>query len=128
LQRLKAILDYVDLIRVDHFRGLEAFWAVKEGETTAMNGEWVEAPGTELFETVLTRTGQPAHSGGRPGGDYPRSRSPAGQVRIPGMKILHFAFGSDNYNPYLPFNYIPNCLVYTGTHDNDTTVGWYDKF
>jgi 4-alpha-glucanotransferase len=84
LQRLKAILDYVDLIRVDHFRGtLQAFWAVPPGKTTAMNGEWVEAPGYELFETVKRELGSLAHSGGRPGGDYPRCRKAAGYLRVP---------------------------------------------
>jgi 4-alpha-glucanotransferase len=127
LQRLKAILDYVDLIRVDHFRGFEAFWAVKEGEPTAMNGEWVEAPGTELFETVLQELGSLPILAEDLGVITPEVEALRDKFEFPGMKILHFAFGSDNYNPYLPFNYIPNCLVYTGTHDNDTTVGWYDK-
>jgi 4-alpha-glucanotransferase len=127
LQRLKAILDYVDLIRVDHFRGFQAFWAVKAGETTAMNGEWVEAPGAELFETVRQELGTLPILAEDLGLITPEVEELRDKFEFPGMKILHFAFGSDNHNPYLPFNYVPNCLVYTGTHDNDTTVGWYNR-
>jgi len=127
LQRLKAILDYVDLIRVDHFRGFAAFWAVPAGEDTAMNGEWVEAPGYELFETVKRELGSLPILAEDLGVITPDVEKLRDTFEFPGMKILHFAFGSDNNNPYLPFCYIPNCLVYTGTHDNDTTLGWYEK-
>jgi len=127
LQRLKAILDYVDLIRVDHFRGFAAFWAVPAGEDTAMNGQWVEAPGYELFETVKRELGTLPILAEDLGVITPDVEKLRDTFEFPGMKILHFAFGSDNNNPYLPFNYVSNCLVYTGTHDNDTTLGWYEK-
>lgn len=127
LQRLTAILDYVDLIRVDHFRGFQAYWAVPEGETTAMNGDWVEAPGAELFETIGQKLGSLPILAEDLGVITPEVEALRDQFEFPGMKILHFAFGSDNNNPYLPANYTHNCLVYTGTHDNDTTVGWFNK-
>lgn len=127
IQRLSAILDYVDLIRVDHFRGFEAYWAVPEGEITAMNGQWVTAPGVELFETVAEKLGSLPILAEDLGVITPEVEALRDRFEFPGMKILHFAFGSDNGNPYLPTNYPRNCLVYTGTHDNDTTVGWFEK-
>lgn len=127
LQRLKALLDYVDLIRIDHFRGFQAYWAVPAGETTAMNGEWVEAPGEAFFKTVKEELGSLPILAEDLGVITPEVEALRDQFDFPGMKILQFAFGSDHMNPYLPFNYTRNCLVYTGTHDNDTTVGWFSK-
>jgi 4-alpha-glucanotransferase len=127
LQRLTALLDYVDLIRVDHFRGLQAYWAVPAGETTAMNGQWVEAPGAELFDTVKQKLGSLPILAEDLGVITPDVEALRDQFEFPGMKIIHFAFGSDNNNPYLPCNYTHNAVVYTGTHDNDTTVGWFEK-
>ena len=127
LQRLKALLDYVDLIRIDHFRGFQAYWAVEAGETTAMNGKWVEAPGEEFFQTVKQELGSLPILAEDLGVITPEVEALRDKFGFPGMKILQFAFGSDRHNPYLPFNYLPNCLVYTGTHDNDTTVGWFEK-
>lgn len=127
LQRLKAILDYVDLIRIDHFRGFQAYWAVPEGETTAMNGAWVDAPGEAFFETVKQELGSLPILAEDLGVITPEVEALRDQFEFPGMKILQFAFGSDNNNPYLPYNLPRNCVVYTGTHDNDTTVGWFNK-
>ncbi|MEB3268136.1 MAG: 4-alpha-glucanotransferase [Leptolyngbya sp.] len=127
LQRLKALLDYVDLIRIDHFRGFQAYWAVPEGETTAMNGEWVDAPGEAFFNAVKAELGTLPILAEDLGVITPEVEALRDQFDFPGMKILQFAFGSDHMNPYLPFNYVRNCLVYTGTHDNDTTVGWFDQ-
>ena len=127
LQRLKALLDYVDLIRIDHFRGFQAYWAVPEGETTAMNGAWVEAPGEAFFNAVRAELGTLPILAEDLGVITPEVEALRDQFDFPGMKILQFAFGSDHKNPYLPFNYVRNSLVYTGTHDNDTTVGWFDK-
>lgn len=125
LQRLQALLEYVDLIRVDHFRGFRAYWAVKQGETTAMNGEWVEAPGEAFFETVKQELGSLPILAEDLGVITPDVEELRDRFNFPGMKILQFAFGSGPDNPYLPFNYQRNYLVYTGTHDNDTTVGWF---
>jgi len=127
VQRFRAMLDYVDLIRVDHFRGFQAYWQVKQGETTAMNGEWIEAPGEELFEVIAQELGYLPILAEDLGVITPEVEALRDQFSFPGMKILQFAFGSGPDNPFLPFNYSRNCLVYTGTHDNDTTVGWFSQ-
>ncbi|MGG6239768.1 4-alpha-glucanotransferase [Nodosilinea sp. AN01ver1] len=127
IQRINALLGYVDIIRVDHFRGLQAYWGVPAGEDTAMNGEWIDAPGTELFETVRQKFGSLPVMAEDLGMITPEVEALRDEFEFPGMKILHFAFGGDSTNPYLPFNYVPNSVVYTGTHDNDTTVGWFEK-
>ncbi|MDB9528128.1 4-alpha-glucanotransferase [Oscillatoria sp. CS-180] len=127
LQRLKSLLSYVDLIRIDHFRGFQAYWAVKEGETTAINGQWIEAPGEAFFTTVREEFGSLPILAEDLGLITPEVEALRDKFDFPGMKILQFAFGGDHTNPYLPFNYVQNSLVYTGTHDNDTTVGWFDR-
>jgi len=125
VERVRGLLAYVDLIRIDHFRGLESFWSVPAEEETAINGEWVKAPGKALFNTILQELG-----------NLPIMAEDLGDIdqavidlrdhfSFPGMNILHFAFGSDANNPYLPFNVVPNSVIYSGTHDNNTTVGWY---
>ncbi|NJM70974.1 MAG: 4-alpha-glucanotransferase [Scytonema sp. RU_4_4] len=124
--RFEAMLDYVDVIRVDHFRGFEAYWAVKKGEETAVNGEWIKAPGEELFETIKQQLGKLPVMAEDLGVITPEVEALRDKYEFPGMKILQFAFGSDPGNPFLPFNYSRNCIVYTGTHDNDTTVSWFN--
>ncbi len=125
LRRFHTMLDYVDLIRVDHFRGFESYWQVKQGETTAINGEWVQAPGAQLFEALNQELGSLPILAEDLGIITPEVEALRDQFGFPGMKILHFAFGSGASNPYLPHSCPRNCLVYTGTHDNDTTVGWF---
>lgn len=127
LQRFEAMLDYVDIIRIDHFRGFEAFWAVPQGEETAINGEWVKAPGAELFTAIKDKFGKLPILAEDLGVITPEVEALRDQFQFPGMKILQFAFGSDPGNPFLPFNYVRNAVVYTGTHDNDTTVGWFNS-
>ena len=127
LQRVKALLEYVDLTRIDHFRGFQAYWAVPEGEETALNGEWIEAPGEAFFNAVKAEFGSLPILAEDLGVITPEVEALRDQFGFPGMKILQFAFGDNASNPYLPFNYVQNCLVYTGTHDNDTTVGWFDQ-
>lgn len=127
VQRFEAMLDYVDVIRIDHFRGFQAYWVVKQGETTALNGTWVEAPGEALFRVVGQKLGKLPVLAEDLGVITPEVEALRDQFEFPGMKILQFAFGSDPGNPYLPFNYSRNCVVYTGTHDNDTTVGWFNQ-
>ena len=127
VQRFQALLDYVDLIRIDHFRGFEAYWVVKQGETTALNGEWVKAPGEAFFEVLNEKLGQLPIMAEDLGVITPEVDALRDRFEFPGMKILQFAFGGDAGNPYLPFNYPRNCVVYTGTHDNDTTVGWFNQ-
>ncbi|MEM9164123.1 MAG: 4-alpha-glucanotransferase, partial [Cyanobacteria bacterium P01_F01_bin.4] len=125
IQRVKSSLEYVDLIRIDHFRGFEAYWAVPQGAPTAMNGQWIEAPGEALFETIEGELGRLPFLAEDLGTITPEVEALRDRFDFPGMKILQFAFGSDHRNPYLPFNVDRNFLIYTGTHDNDTTVGWY---
>ncbi len=127
LQRLRVLLAQVDIIRIDHFRAFAAFWAVPEGEETAINGRWIKAPGNAFFETVEKELGQLpflAEDLGEIDQDVEDLRD---RFNFPGMKILQFAFGGDDKNPYLPFNVDRNFVIYTGTHDNDTTVGWYNQ-
>lgn len=125
VQRFEAMLDYVDIIRIDHFRGFEAFWAVEKGEETAMNGEWIKGLGEELFDTIKQKLGKLPVLAEDLGVITPEVEELRDKYEFPGMKILQFAFGSDPGNPFLPFNYPRNAVVYTGTHDNDTTVGWF---
>ncbi len=127
LQRLRALLTQVDIIRIDHFRAFAAFWAVPEGEETAINGEWVEAPGDAFFETVEKELGQLPFLAEDLGLIDEKVADLRDRFNFPGMKILHFAFGGDHKNPYLPFNVDRNFVIYTGTHDNDTTVGWFHQ-
>ncbi|MDC0834606.1 4-alpha-glucanotransferase [Leptolyngbya valderiana BDU 20041] len=127
MQRFHAVLDRLDLIRIDHFRGFEAYWAVPGDEETAMNGEWVEAPGYEFFDRLKEELGELPIVAEDLGIITPEVEALRDRFKFPGMKILHFAFDSGRDNPYLPFNYdSKNFVVYTGTHDNNTTVGWYE--
>ncbi len=127
IQRFRATLEYVDLIRIDHFRGFCAYWAVEHGEETAMNGEWIEAPGTAFFQMLKQELGSLPILAEDLGVITPDVVALRDQFEFPGMKILQFAFGSDTDNPFLPFNYERNYVVYTGTHDNDTTQGWFSQ-
>ncbi|WP_143437705.1 4-alpha-glucanotransferase, partial [Hydrocoleum sp. CS-953] len=128
VQRIQSMLNKVDWIRIDHFRGLSAYWAVPQGETTAINGEWVEAPGKALFETINEKLGTLPIIAEDLGIITPDVEELRDKFEFPGMKILHFAFDSGSGNPYLPYNYnSSNWVVYTGTHDNNTTVGWFNN-
>ena len=127
VQRFIATLDYVDIVRIDHFRGFEAYWAVKQGETTAINGEWIKAPGEELFQVLSDKLGKMAIMAEDLGTITPEVYALRDRFDIPGMKVLQFAFGGGPDNPYLPFNYERNFVVYTGTHDNNTTLGWFNQ-
>ncbi|MEH2142525.1 4-alpha-glucanotransferase [Nostoc sp.] len=126
VQRFEAMLDYVDIIRIDHFRGFEAYWAVPQGEETAINGKWVEAPGDAFFEVIRQKLGKLPVLAEDLGVITPGVEALRDKYEFPGMKILQFAFSADAANPFLPFNYPRNAVVYTGTHDNDTTLGWFD--
>lgn len=125
LRRFQAELQRADLVRVDHFRGFQACWAIPASEPTAINGRWEEAPGKALF--LALRAVSPelpiiAEDLGIITPDVEALRLAFG---FPGMKILQFAFDSGADNPYLPHNFEPGCVVYTGTHDNATTLGWW---
>ena len=127
VQRFEAIFAYVDVTRIDHFRGFDAYWAVKRGQKTAMEGEWIKAPGTALFEVINEKFGNLPIIAEDLGVITPEVEALRDRFEFPGMKILQFAFGAGPGDPFLPFNYVRNCVVYTGTHDNDTTVGWFNQ-
>jgi len=127
VQRFEAIFAYVDVTRIDHFRGFDAYWAVKRGQDTAMEGEWINAPGTALFEVINEKFGNLPIIAEDLGVITPEVEALRDRFEFPGMKILQFAFGAGPGDPFLPFNYVRNCVVYTGTHDNDTTVGWFNQ-
>jgi 4-alpha-glucanotransferase len=126
IARFRHMLEFVDVVRIDHFRGFEAAWEVPADATTADKGSWVRGPGEAVFTAIGAALG-----GGAPvvaedlGLITDEVRALLKATGFPGMKVLQFAFGGGSDNPYLPHNYAdPNCVVYTGTHDNDTTRGW----
>lgn len=128
IQRIKGMLEYVDIMRIDHFRGFEGYWAVPKGETTAINGEWLSAPGDKFFSILEEELGVLPIIAEDLGVITPEVEHLRDKYKFPGMKVLHFAFDSDRANGFLPYNYVDrNWVVYTGTHDNDTTVGWFEK-
>ncbi len=126
-QRLKSQLDMFDILRIDHFRGFEAAWEIPADEETAINGKWVKAPGKLLLQTLEKEFGRIPLIAEDLGEITPEVDKLRTEFKLPGMKILHFAFGDSAENPYLPHNYEPNTVVYTGTHDNDTTLGWFNS-
>lgn len=128
IRRVKQNLSLFDMIRVDHFRGFVAYWEVPSAEKTAVNGRWVEAPAENLFTTLLKHFPYLPIIAEDLGTITPDVREIIRYFEFPGMRILLFAFGYDlPANPYAPHNHIRNCLVYTGTHDNNTVKGWFEK-
>ena len=126
VERLEATLNVFDLIRVDHFRGFEAYWAVPAGEPTAVNGKWIKAPGEQLFATAEQRLGQLPIVAENLGVITPEVEQLRERFHFPGMAVLQFAFGTDPQAPtFRPHNYPRDVVAYTGTHDNDTTIGWW---
>jgi 4-alpha-glucanotransferase len=127
VERVRANLSTCDIIRIDHFRGFEAYWAVPYGDETAINGQWEPGPGIDLFNAIKSQLGELpiiAEDLGLMTQGVIDLREATG---FPGMKILGFAFDSGEENDYLPHTYTKNCVVYTGTHDNDTLIGWFQK-
>ncbi|MBF2007507.1 MAG: 4-alpha-glucanotransferase [Chlorogloeopsis fritschii C42_A2020_084] len=127
IERFRATLQYVDIVRIDHFRGFEAYWRVPAGEETAINGEWIKAPGVEFFETLGETLGSLPVMAEDLGIITPEVEELRDRFDFPGMRILQFAFSGDSENPYLPHHYVKNCVVYPGTHDNDTAIGWWQQ-
>ncbi|HBZ67437.1 MAG TPA: 4-alpha-glucanotransferase [Bacteroidales bacterium] len=125
IDRVKANLKLYDIVRIDHFRGLCAYWAVPFGETTAIRGEWINAPGREMLEAIGHELGELNLIAEDLGVITPDVVELREGNNLPGMKILQFAFDSADDNDFRPHTYTRNCIVYTGTHDNDTTAGWY---
>lgn len=127
VHRFRQMFELFDAIRVDHFRGFDEYWEVPATEKTAVNGSWVSCPGEKLFKTIKKELGDLPIIAEDLGVMTPGVENLRDQFSFPGMKILQFAFNSDSSNDYLPHNYPQNCVVYTGTHDNDTTLGWYNS-
>lgn len=126
-KRIIKTLETVDIVRIDHFRGLDAFWEIPGDAPTAQTGKWVKAPGRKLFKAIKKELG-----------DLPIIAEDLGVItksveelrdyfEFPGMKILQFAFGENGDKNFLPHNYVKNCVVYTGSHDNDTTKGFFEN-
>lgn len=128
LQRIKHNLKLFDMVRIDHFRGLVQFWAVPQEEETAINGEWRDVPTYKLFDAVAKDFPNAPIIAEDLGIITPDVTKAMKHYKFPGMKILVFAFNGDmNTHPYLPHNFKKNCVVYTGTHDNNTAQGWYQE-
>jgi 4-alpha-glucanotransferase len=125
VDRLKSKLARFDLVRIDHFRGFEAFWEIPAADDNAVNGRWVKAPGTALFTHLRKIYGSLPLVAEDLGIITPEVEKLRDDFGLPGMNVLQFAFSGDSNNPYLPYNHHQNSIVYTGTHDNDTTLGWY---
>ena len=126
VQRFRRLTHLVDVVRIDHFRGFQAFWQVPFGETTAINGSWAECPGDAFFHALEHELGHVPVWAEDLGLVTPEVERLRDDFDFPGMKVLQFAFDNTGAeNPYLPFNFQQNCVCYTGTHDNDTTVGWW---
>jgi 4-alpha-glucanotransferase len=125
IERMKSALEQCDIVRIDHFRGFEAYWEVPATEKTAINGRWVKGPGDALFNAMINSLGALPVIAEDLGVITPDVEALRDRFGFPGMKILQFAFGSGPANPYLPHNHVREAVVYTGTHDNDTTAGWY---
>jgi 4-alpha-glucanotransferase len=127
IDRLRALLAHVDLIRLDHFRGFAAAWQVPVGRPTAQSGEWVEGPGAGFFQAVERELGRLPFIAEDLGLITPDVVALRDQFHIPGTRVLQFAFDGHKDNPYLPHNFVPNTVAYTGTHDNAPTRQWYEE-
>lgn len=125
LERFRAELQHADLVRIDHFRGFQACWAIPATEPTAVAGRWEDSPGRALFTTLQTVAPDLPIVAEDLGVITPEVEALRRDFGFPGMKVLQFAFDSGPDNPYLPHNYSADCVVYTGTHDNPTTRGWW---
>ena len=125
IERLRRTFELVDLVRLDHFRGLVAYWSVTAGRKTARAGRWRRAPGRELLGAVRADLGSLPVVAEDLGVITPPVERLRDEFELPGMAVLQFAFDGNPRNPYLPLNHRERQLVYTGTHDNDTAVGWY---
>jgi 4-alpha-glucanotransferase len=123
--RLRTTLEQVDLVRLDHFRGFESYWEIPAGRPTAQEGRWVKAPGAAFFKTLREALGGLPLIAEDLGLITPEVEALRDNFNLPGMRILQFAFAGGPDNPYLPHNYTRRTVVYTGTHDNDTTRGWF---
>jgi 4-alpha-glucanotransferase len=126
VERVRQVRSLVDIIRLDHFRGFEAYWEIPAAEPTAVHGRWVPGPGAALFRAIREALGEVPFIAEDLGVITPEVRALQHELGFPGMRVLQFAFGGDGGSPHLPHHYISASVVYTGTHDNNTTRGWFD--
>jgi 4-alpha-glucanotransferase len=126
IERFRATLAVVDIVRLDHFRGFEAYWEIPFGMPTAQVGKWIKGPGADFFDALKASLGDLPIIAEDLGVVTKEMTALRDQFNLPGMKVLQFAFGSDGSDLFLSHNFTPNCVVYSGTHDNDTTRGWYE--
>ena len=127
IDRIRASFEMYDMVRIDHFRGFEAYWEVKYGSSDAVNGKWTKGPGYKFFERIKDELGELPIIAEDLGFLTDEVYELIGKTGFPGMKVLQFAFESGAESEHLPHNYTRNCVVYTGTHDNNTIIGWVRK-
>ncbi|HEY2467109.1 MAG TPA: 4-alpha-glucanotransferase [Terracidiphilus sp.] len=125
VDRIRRSRDLYDLIRLDHFRGFEAYWSIPSQEVTAVNGKWVKAPGQDLFRTLESELGPLPLVAEDLGLITPEVEALRIALGMPGMRVLQFGFGDKGAHMHLPHQFVPGTVAYTGTHDNDTTQGWW---
>ena len=125
IQRMKGTLEMCDIVRLDHFRGFESYWEIPADEPTAVHGKWVKGPCDDLFHALRVSLGDLPFIAEDLGLITEEVHELRERLDVPGMKVLQFGFGDPGAHIYLPQNFEPNCVVYTGTHDNDTTAGWW---
>jgi 4-alpha-glucanotransferase len=127
IQRMRWVLNVCDIIRLDHFRGFEAYWEIPGRESTAVNGRWVKGPDKDLFKALRKSLGDLPFIAEDLGTITPEVEKLRDDLGLPGMRILQFGFSNRGAHIYLPHRFDKNTVVYTGTHDNDTTVGWWNN-
>jgi 4-alpha-glucanotransferase len=127
IDRIRRAAELYDIIRLDHFRGFEAYWAIPAEDDTAVNGEWIKAPGLELFRALESALGQLPLVAEDLGLITPEVDALRHELHMPGMRVLQFGFADKGAHVHLPHRLAPETVVYTGTHDNDTTQGWWEK-
>ena len=127
VERIRQTLALVDIVRIDHFRGFEAYWEIPADEPTAMNGRWVKGPGAALFEAINAALGKLPIIAEDLGVITPEVDALRTGFGFPGMKILQFGFALDNDPKYLPHTFEKDFVVYPGTHDNNTVIGWFNE-
>ncbi len=127
VERIRKTTELVDIVRIDHFRGFAGYWEIPATEQTAINGRWMPGPGEKLFKAIEASLGKLPIIAEDLGIITPDVVALLDQFDLPGMRILQFAFGGELDNPYLPHNYKHNTVVYGGTHDNDTALGWFNS-
>ncbi|NLX42502.1 MAG: 4-alpha-glucanotransferase, partial [Chloroflexi bacterium] len=127
MRRMARVLTLVDEVRIDHFRGFVNYWEVQAQEPTAINGRWLRGPGRAFFDALAASLGKLPIIAEDLGMITPDVTALRQELGLPGMAVLQFAFDGEPANPHMPYNYVTNSVVYTGTHDNDTTRGWYES-